>query len=98
MTSFAELGLPGAELVEQGLADLKENHVTEAALLVLVASPRLKALGIELPARDFPKPYEHQLYSMLEERYGTDAHSQYNGLIRRIVSFTRALEREKNCR
>lgn len=96
MTSFAELGLPGAELVEQGLSDLKENRATETALLVLVASPRLKALGIEVPTRDFPKPYEHQLYSRLEERYGTDAHSQYNSLIRRIVSFARALEREQS--
>jgi hypothetical protein len=95
MTSFAELGLPGAELVEQGLADLKENRETDAALLVLIASPRLRDLGIEVPARDSPRPYEHQLYSRLEERYGTDAHSQYNSLIRRIVSFARALEGNK---
>ena|SRR5215472_11158674 len=95
MTSFAELGLPGTELVERGLADLKQNRVTEAALLVLVAAPRLRGLGIDVPACDFPTPYEHQLYSRLEERYGTDAHSQYNSLIRRIVSFARALEREE---
>lgn len=95
MTSFIELGLPGADLVEQGLADLKENRETDAALLVLVASPRLRDLGIEVPTRDLLRPYGHQLYARLEERYGTDAHSQYNSLIRRIVSFARALEREK---
>ena len=96
MTSFAQLELPGAELVEQGLADLRVNRETEAALLVLIAAPRLKDLGIEVPTRDFPKPYEHQLYRRLEERYGTDAHSQYNSLIRRIVSFARALEGQKS--
>lgn len=96
MISFAELGLPGTELVEQGLADLKANRETEAALLVLIAAPRLKDLGIEVPTRDFPRPYEHQLYTRLEERLGTDAHSQYNSLIRRIVSFAHALERQKS--
>jgi hypothetical protein len=95
MNSFTELGLPGGDLVEQGLADLKRNEITELSLLVLIAAPRLKDLGIQIPECDFPKPYEHQLYSCLEDRYGTDAHSRYNSLIRRIVSFARALEREK---
>ena len=88
--------LPGEDLVEQGLADLAENRMTECALLVLIASPRLKGLGMDIPERSFPKPYEHALYTLLEERLGAGAHSYYNSLIRRIVSYARALERERS--
>ena len=87
--------LPGQELVERGLADLAEGRLTEVSLLLLIAAPRLRRLGLEVPETSFPRPREHQLYARLEERLGTAAHSQYNSLIRRIVSFARALEREQ---
>ena len=85
----------GEELVEQGLADLAGNRVSDYSLLVLIASPRLKTLGIHVPDSNFPRPYEHELFARLELRLGTDAHSHYNSLIRRIVSYERALEREQ---
>ena len=88
--------LPGDELVSQGLADLKEDRVTELALLVLIAAPQLNRLGLDVPARPSLRPYEHQLYARLEERLGTAALSHYNSLIRRVVSYTRALERERS--
>lgn len=88
--------LPGAELVEQGLVDLSKNRVTDLALLVLIAGPQLRRLGIEIPIVSFPKPYEHGLYSRLDQRLGAGAHSHYNSLIRRIVSYARALEREQS--
>ncbi len=87
--------LPGEEIVRRGLADLRENRITEDSLLVLIAAPRLKRLGIDVPERQAPRPYEHQLYTRLEERLGTEAHSFYNSLIRRIVSYARAVERER---
>ena len=90
-----ETSLPGEDLVEQGLADLAENRITDSALLVLIAAPRLKRLGIDVPDRSFPLPHEHHLYDRLAQRVGNAAHSQYNSLIRRIVSYSRALEREK---
>jgi hypothetical protein len=88
--------LPGEDLIEQGLTDLAGNRMTEPALLVLIAAPRLKRLGIQVPDRSFPRPYEHQLYALIERRLGTAAHSYYNSLIRRIVSYARALEREQS--
>jgi hypothetical protein len=88
--------LPGEDFVEEGLADLAQGRVTELALLVLIASPRLRALGIDVPDRSFPQPYEHELYDRLEERLGAGAHSYYNSLIRRIVSYEHALERERS--
>jgi hypothetical protein len=107
------MSLPGQELVEQGLADLSQDRSTEAALLVLIAAPRLKRLGIEVPERPLtqsstglavggvrrPAPsFEHQLYEMIEDRLGSAAHSYYNSLLRRIVSYARAREREMNAR
>jgi hypothetical protein len=87
--------LPGQDLIEQGLADLAKNEETDCSLLVLIAAPRLRRLGFEIPARSFPQPCEHRLYDRLEQRLGAGAHSYYNSLIRRSVSFARALEREQ---
>jgi hypothetical protein len=93
--NLEEALLPGEEIVRQGLADLAENRVTDYSLLVLIAGPRLKRLGIQIPGRPCPKPREHQLYERLDERLGAAAHAYYNSLIRRIVSFARELEREQ---
>ena len=90
--------LPGEELVEQGLSDLAQNRETDCSLLLLIAAPRLRRLGIQIPDQPSPVPYEHQLYARLDQRLGTAAHSYYNSLIRRIVSYARALEREESRR
>src|SRR5260370_287919 len=95
MTNALQPLLPGEELVEQGLADLAQDRVTDQSLLVLIAAPRLRRLGINAPDRRFPRPCEHELYARLEERLGAGAHSHYNSLIRRIVSYAHALEREQ---
>ncbi len=90
--------LPGADLVAQGLADLAQNRPTELAFLLLIAAPRLRPLGVSVPDPGFPRPSEHQLYNLLEQRLGSGAHSGYNSLIRRIVSYAQALEREQGRR
>jgi len=95
-SDYAEKSLPGQDLVEQGLADLSQNRLSDSSLLVLIAAPRLERLGIHVPKRPFPRPYEHQLYDRLDQRLGAGAHSHYNSLIRRIVSFAHALEREQS--
>lgn len=80
--------LPGADLVHVGLADLRAHRESEAALLVSVAAPRLRLLGIPVAAAlDDP---EERLFARLTERHGDAAHGRYNALIRRIVSFSRA--------
>jgi hypothetical protein len=90
-------GLPGADLIQNGLEDLEQGEISEPALLVLVARPRLVALGIpvKVPENKPSGPVEHALYSAIEERLGRGAHSYYNSLIRRAVSFAHALEREE---
>lgn len=85
--------LPGGDLVIAGLRDLENQQITEASLLLLVASPRLEGLGIKIvvpPNVSFP--YEHALYEKLEQTRPSEAYSFYNSLIRKIVSFARAFE------
>ena len=83
--------LPGGDLVRQGLADLRRGEETVHSLLVSIGAPRLRELGIDLPSTAaFPRP-EHRLYALLAESDPDSAHSRYNALIRRLVSFERAI-------
>lgn len=88
--------MPGGDLVGQGLSDPRAGVQSEAALLLLVAKPRLEGLGISLaePKNLLNEMPSHALYDFLARELGDDAHSRYNSLIRRIVSFAHALERE----
>jgi hypothetical protein len=82
--------LPGADLVEQGLADLANDVESESALLVSIGAERLRRLGVDIPST-VASP-EHRLYGLLQRQHGDEAHSRYNALIRRLVSFERAAE------
>ena len=84
-------GLPGAELVEAGLRDLADGHRSVEALLVLVGAPRLRRIGLGVP-EDLEARPEHALYGLLAAEDPDAAHSRYNALIRRLVSFERAAE------
>lgn len=85
--------LPGADLIEQGVADLEASRETDAALLVAIGAPRLRQLGLAIPPGP-PNP-EHRLYLRLADTAGDAAHSRYNALVRRLVSFERALACER---
>jgi hypothetical protein len=83
--------LPGADLIEAGLNDLREGRETIAALLVAIGAPRLRSLGLDLPA-DLPAHPEHRLYDLLAQDDSDSAHSRYNAYLRRLVSYERAAE------
>jgi hypothetical protein len=86
--------LPGAELVEQGMSDIREGRVTVFACLVWIGWPALKRGGIvtedtnATPQRDA----ELTMYRLLKGE-GGDAFGRYNALLKRLVSFERALVR-----
>lgn len=82
--------LPGADLIREGLRDLANGVESVPALLVLVGAPRLRRIGFDVPDTDFFP--EDRLYQKLAAIHGDGAHSQYNALIRRLVSFERAAE------
>lgn len=83
--------LPGHDLVIPGLEDLAQGRETVAALLVAIGAPRLRRLGLAVPESSVREP-EHRLYEMLARSDPDGAHSAYNALIRRLVSFERAAE------
>ena len=86
--------LPGADLVAKGIDDLRRGELTVEALLVAVGTPRLRSVGLEIPAIPaLSESPEMALYAVIcaSEETG-DAHSRYNALIRRLVSFERAME------
>lgn len=80
--------LPGGDLIEEGLRDLDHGLASTAALLVSIGAPRLRRLGFSIE-RPIPGP-EMRLYERLAAEDADAAHSRYNALIRRLVSFERA--------
>jgi hypothetical protein len=89
MMAFADLNtLPGGDLVQRGVSDLDAGSESAEALLVSIGAPRLRSVGIEMSA-PIVAP-EHKLYLLLAREKGDAAHSAYNALIRRLVSFERA--------
>jgi hypothetical protein len=83
--------LPGADLVTQGLDDLETGRDTAAAALVRMAAPRLRAVGLAVPAGRAGNP-GHRLYELLAQEDRASAHSRYNALVGRVVSFVRAAD------
>jgi hypothetical protein len=83
-------GFPGGDLVQEGLRDLAAGVESVPALLVAIGAPRLRRSGLDIP--NGPLSPEHRLYALLARESPRAAHSRYNALIRRLVSFERALE------
>ena len=88
--------LPGADLVAAGVKALERGEYTVEALLVAVGAPRLQAAGMAVPRPGgWPDQPELALYAALGAIHPGDTHSRYNALIRRLVSFERALEHRR---
>lgn len=93
MNNYASL--PGYELIVDRIDDLRNQRETVAALLLAIGAPKLLKLGIELPD-ELPANPEHRLYDLLSAIHSDSAHSKYNALIRRLVSFERAVQIQMN--
>ena len=83
--------LPGGDLVERGLRDLTSGTLSQEALLVLIGAHRLRRAGIDVPDAGVKQP-EHAPCLSLHAEDQDSAHSRYNALIRRLISFERAAE------
>lgn len=91
-------GLPGAEIVQQGLADLEARRRTVASSLVRIGHGRLKRAGLISWEVDATLPEaELELYRLLRQE-GGDAYSRYNALVRELISFEQALDRSLSSR
>ena len=85
--------LPASDLIEAGLRDLREQRETIASLLVSIGAPKLRSLGIDVPDSSpaIDSSPEHRLYDFLAIDNPDAAHSKYNALVRKLVSFERAI-------
>jgi hypothetical protein len=83
--------LPGSDLISQGLRDLAAGTESIESLLVLIGAPRRRRLGFDVPDDTTYNP-EDRLWAKLTDENSDTAHSRYNALIRRLVSFERAAE------
>lgn len=83
--------LPGAEIVLPGIADLKAGRETVEALAVRAAAGRLGVRDLVVEAEG-EEPAAHRLYRLLNREFGDAAHSRYNAILARVVSFARAAE------
>lgn len=81
-------GLPGADLIEEGLAGLARSAETVPSLPVSIGAPRLRLLGLDVPAA-IPDA-EALLYRRLSADRPDSAPGRYNALVRTLVSFERS--------
>lgn len=85
-----EGGLPGEDLIRRGVEDLERGVESVEAMLVSIGASRLARLGFAISS-PIPSP-EHRLFELLRADDPDAAHSRYNALVRRLVSFERAAE------
>jgi len=86
-----DLSLPGADLVAKGIADLEKGEESTEAWLVSIGASRLRdfaGVDVRIPLAN----PEAGLYEALARKDPDSAHSRYNALVRRLVSFERAAE------
>jgi hypothetical protein len=86
---FEDIGLPGGEMIDAGLAALAAGEESIESLLVSLAAPRLKREGVPLPRELFPNA-DVRLYRLLERTDGDLAHARYLAYLRQATSFADA--------
>jgi hypothetical protein len=91
-------GLPGADLVTEGTADLRAGRDTAYAALVRSAAPRLREIGLSVPQPDADQPGAHRLWELLSEGDLASAYGRYNALLGRMASFADAAEQRASQR
>jgi hypothetical protein len=102
MSELGLEGLPGADLVLRGIADLAHAHATPEAALVEIARTRLASLGMALPdAATTEGCAELMLYDRLGSHHpDRDPYVLYCAWLDQLVSFLAALsqlrERERS--
>lgn len=103
ITEGALAYLPGGELLDRGLRDVRRGVRSVPALLVAMAWPRLSALGmLDCAAveavRVAGEDLEITAYRLLAEDLGNEAHARFNALCAELDSGLSALERERRLR
>lgn len=86
-------GLPGAEWILRGVADLVRGEMTSEALCVAGATGLLRSLGVDVAASiTVPKDPEILFYLSLAGKTD-DPYGRYNAMRRELDSFVSVLGR-----
>lgn len=85
--------LPGADLVEAGLEDLRCRRRSPEACLVAAGARRLRRLGVDVPDTSLIEGFpEHALYDALTDDLGqAGGYARYNAMLAQLDSFASAL-------
>jgi hypothetical protein len=86
--SFAELGLPGGEIIDAGLADLASGTTSAQSLAVSLAAPRLRREGVPVGAT--LEDADDRLYDLLARANSELAHARYLAWLQQLESFADA--------
>lgn len=93
VAAFEELGLPGSEIVDEGLESLAEGkNDTLEALAVAEAAPRLRFLNVPVPKNASTIDNARgKLYRLIEDRDADMGHARFLAVLERLDSFCDAL-------
>jgi len=94
VSSLADLGLPGGELIDSGLDALAAGEESVEGLVVALAAPRLRREGLPLPVT-VTQDAERRLYQLLERSSGDLAHARYLAYLRQVASFADSCSRAR---
>ena len=86
---------PGYELIEQGLKDISQNKSSIYSALLFSAKTRLGSLGVAVGGIA-PADPSMELYRLLDIEFGDGAHSKFNALNRRLISFMKSMEKDQS--
>jgi hypothetical protein len=86
--SFAELGLPGGDIIDAGLADLARGTTSTQSLAVSLAAPRLRREGV--PVGTTLEDPDNRLYDLLASANSDLAHGRYLAWLQQLESFADA--------
>ena len=83
--------LPGYEIVEIGLEDIRQGLLTEYSYLLYSAQTRFSDIGIKIEG-EVPVDSSIKAFKIIETKLGDEAHSVFNALNRQLLSFIKASE------
>lgn len=88
MNHLEWLKRPGGDLAHKGFADLKAGVTSKESLLILMCRSEFERLGMPVEwSATKPGAVEADLYRLIQREVGDEAHSVYNSLQKRILSF-----------
>lgn len=95
MNSLDWQGLPGSELIRQGISDLEAHQFDSVeASLIEIARSALERLQVPLPpGKTCEAPNLALREALLRDSQGSD-HARYGALLDRLESFLHARERQ----